>query len=90
MTTASVPVPAPPSRAEAPPISTPAQVARAFRRLRLRLAKNLARSILSGSRLRMLMILFCSAVFWTGLFGLFFKGFQFIGIYVELVNTIVE
>jgi ABC-2 type transport system permease protein len=38
----------------------------------------------------MLMIVFCSAVFWTGLFGLFFKGFQFISIYVDLVNTIVE
>lgn len=36
------------------------------------------------------MIVFCSAVFWVGLFGLFFKGFQFIGIYVDLVNTIVE
>jgi len=36
------------------------------------------------------MIVFCSAVFWAGLFGLFFNGFRFIGIYVDLVNTIVE
>ena len=36
------------------------------------------------------MILFCSAVFWVGLFVLFLGGFQFIGLYVDLVNTIVE
>ena len=36
------------------------------------------------------MILICSAVFWVGLFVLFFGGFQFIGMYVDLANTIVE
>ena len=36
------------------------------------------------------MILICSAVFWVGLFGLFFGGFQFIGMYVDLANTIIE
>ena len=71
-------------------MTTASQSARAFRNLRWRLCKNLVRSALSGSRLRVVMILFCSAIFWTGLFGLFFKGFQFIGIYVDLVNTIVE
>lgn len=64
--------------------------ARAFRRLRWRLARNTARSALTGSRLRLIMIAFCSAVFWVGLFGLFFEGFRFINTYVDLVNTIVE
>jgi ABC-2 type transport system permease protein len=36
------------------------------------------------------MIAVCSAIFWTGLFGLFFGGFQFIGYYVSLFNEIVE
>ena len=36
------------------------------------------------------MILFCSTVFWAGLFILFLGGFQFIGLYVELANTLIE
>ena len=36
------------------------------------------------------MIVFCSTVFWIGLFSLFLGGFQFISLYVDLVNTIVE
>ena len=75
----------------APPrLTTAAEAAHAFRALRWRIARNLARSVLSGSRLRIVMIAFCSAVFWTGLFGLFFKGFQFVSIYLDLANTIVE
>ena len=31
------------------------------------------------------MILFCSVVFWVGLFGLFLGGFEFIGLSDELV-----
>jgi ABC-2 type transport system permease protein len=66
------------------------QVARAFHRLRWRLLANTVRLIFVTARLRMIMILICSAVFWTGLFGLFFGGFQFIGWYVSLSNEIVE
>lgn len=73
-----------------PVATTHAQATRAFRGLRWRLSRNIVRSTLSGSRLRLAMIVFCSAVFWAGLFGLFFNGFRFIGIYVDLVNTIVE
>jgi ABC-2 type transport system permease protein len=76
--------------AEPSHLTTPAQSARAFRRLRWSLARNHVRSVLLGSRLRLGMIVFCSAVFWLGLFGLFFEGFRFIGVYVDLVNTIVE
>ena len=36
------------------------------------------------------MIVFCSAIFWAGLFGLFFEGFRFIGAYIPLTNEIVE
>lgn len=74
----------------APKLTSQAQAARAFRFLRMRLSRNIIRSVLFGSRLRFSMIVFCSLVFWTGLFGLFFEGFHFIGIYVDLVNTIVE
>jgi len=76
--------------ADAPTLTSPRQAARTFRRLRWQLSSNLVRSALAGSRLRVVMVLFCSAVFWTGLFGLFFEGFQFIRLYVDLVNTIVE
>jgi ABC-2 type transport system permease protein len=71
-------------------LTTSSQTARAFRWLRWRLARNITQGVLSGSRLRLGMIVFCSAVFWVGLFGLFFEGFRFIRIYVDLVNTIVE
>lgn len=71
-------------------LTTPSQSARAFRHLRARLALNTVQSILSGSRLRMSMIVICSGIFWLGLFGLFFEGFHFIGMFVDLANTIVE
>jgi ABC-2 type transport system permease protein len=71
-------------------LTTPGQAAFAFHRLRARLLKNIIRSIVSASRLRLVMILVCSAIFWTGLFGLFFEGFQFIGGYVELTNEVVQ
>jgi len=73
-----------------PRLTTPGEAARAFRGLRFRLARGVVRGVLSGSRLRALMILFCSSVFWVGLFGLFFQGFHFVNIYLDLVNTIVE
>ncbi len=36
------------------------------------------------------MILFCSVVFWVGLFGLFLGGFEFIGLSDELFHAIFE
>lgn len=92
MTTAS-PTSLPPIPREGPTavkLVSPGQVALAFQNLRWWLARNIVHSALAGSRLRLLMIAFCSAVFWCGLFGLFFEGFRFIGMYVDLVNTIVE
>ncbi len=76
-------------RIEPPPLPAE-QTARALRHLRWWLMRNTVRSILSGSRLRLAMILFCSAVFWLGLFGLFWGSFEFIGINDALVNGIFE
>src|SRR5262249_58307189 len=73
---------------DAPP--PPAQAARAFQRLRWWLTRNQVRSLLSGSRLRLAMVVECSAVFWSGLFVLFFEGFQFLGSFVRLSNEVVE
>jgi ABC-2 type transport system permease protein len=66
------------------------QTARALRRLRWNLTRNTVRSLLAASRLRLSMILFCSAVFWVGLFALFLGGFVFIGLSDELFNAIFE
>jgi len=72
-----------------PPIP-PEQTARALRHLRWCLTRNTVRSLLAGSRLRLSMILFCSVVFWVGLFGLFLGGFEFIGLSDELFHAIFE
>ncbi len=66
------------------------RAAGALRMLRRDLIRNKLRIALSASRLRAATILFCSLVFWWGLFLLFLGGFQFIGIYLDLANTIVE
>lgn len=67
-----------------------ARVSRALGSLRRDLIRNSLRIALSVSRLRLATILFCSIVFWSGLFFLFYDGFQFIGNYMDLANTIVE
>ena len=64
--------------------------ARALGYLRGRLARNHFRALISGSRLRLAMILICSAVFWCGLFGLFFEGFHFLGQYVKLSTEVIQ
>ena len=83
MKTPSTPIP--------PRLSTPAQVASAFRFLRWRLGANGLRVLLTGSRLRLSMIVICSAIFWSGLFFLFFGGFQFIKSFIpNLAGEFVE
>ena len=89
------PAPPPPSAAIAP--ATPVQVVTAgqsraaLRHLRWRLAGNAGRAVLAGSGLRVAMILVCSAIFWAGLFFLFFGGFQFLGRYFpQLAGDFVE
>ena len=71
-------------------LTTDAQAARAFRALRWRLTANTLRGLVAGSRLRLLMIAACSAIFWAGLFVLFFEGFHFLGQFVKLYNYFVE
>jgi ABC-2 type transport system permease protein len=75
---------------EAPRVPLGGRHVAAFRMLRRRLLANTLRTLLAGSRLRTSMVLICSAVFWVGLFGLFFGGFQFIAMYVSLANELVE
>lgn len=72
------------------PDLAPDRTARALRWLRWWQVRNTTTNLIQGSRLRIAMILFCSAVFWAGLFILFLGGFQFISLYVDLANTIVE
>ena len=72
------------------PDLVPDRTAQALRRLRLWQIRNTLGTMVRGSRLRIAMILFCSLVFWVGLFVLFLGGFQFVGLYVDLANTIVE
>lgn len=72
------------------PLTTRGQAAGAFRRLRARLVTNVVRGMIAGSRLRLTMIVTCTAVFWAGLFALFFEGFQFLGTYGALAGDFVE
>jgi ABC-2 type transport system permease protein len=72
-------------------ISTENQVGSAFWTLRRRLASNGLRAMLTVSRLRLAMIAICSAVFWAGLFFLFFGGFQFLKSFIpNLSGEFVE
>ncbi|WP_165245384.1 putative ABC transporter permease subunit [Paludisphaera soli] len=66
------------------------RTARALRWLRWRQFRNATGVLVADSRLRISMIVFCSGVFWAGLFLLFLGSFQFIASYVDLANTIVE
>jgi ABC-2 type transport system permease protein len=72
------------------PDLAPDRTARALHWLRWWQVRNTATNLIQGSRLRIAMILCCSAVFWAGMFVLFLGGFQFISLYVDLANTIVE
>ena len=64
--------------------------AAALIRQRGRLALNHLDGLLSGSRLRLSMILICSTVFWVILFGLFTEGFRFMNSYLNATSEIVE
>jgi ABC-2 type transport system permease protein len=66
------------------------RTARALRQLRWWLTKNTVRAVLSGSRLRLAMILFCSLIFWLGLFALFLGGFEFMGMNDELFRGMFD
>jgi ABC-2 type transport system permease protein len=71
-------------------MSAAARAARGFRWLEYRLVRAHVAALLTGSRLRLAMIAFCSAVFWAGLFYLFHEAFRFLGSFVKLSNEVVE
>jgi ABC-2 type transport system permease protein len=58
--------------------------------LRMRLFHNHVRAVLQGSRLRLLMLVVCSAVFWVALFLGFFEGFRFLNSFINATDEIVE
>ncbi len=70
-------------------LTTRSEAARTYRKLRWCLVRNQVQAFLTGSRLRLIMIMACSAIFWSGLFGLFFEGFQFLASY-KLSSEIFE
>ncbi len=73
------------------PKASARQMTWTLRGLRWRLLVNhLADLVQTASRVRLLVILGCSLVFWTGLFGLFFEGFHFLSTFVKLSNEIIE
>lgn len=63
---------------------------RALRRLRWLKARNTMASLAAESRLRVVVVLFCSIVFWFGLFFFFLHSFEFIAYFVDLAHTIIE
>jgi len=71
------------TRPTPPRLSTPYQMGSSFRHLRWRLMVNGLKLLATGSRLRLAMILICSAIFWAGLFFLFFGGFQFLKSFIH-------
>jgi ABC-2 type transport system permease protein len=71
-------------------MSAVARAASAFRWLEYRLIRASVAGLLTGSRLRLAMIAICSAIFWAGLFVLFFEAFRFLGSFVKLSNEVVE
>ncbi len=72
-------------------LTTAAETRSAFRGLRWHLASNGLHTLLHGSRLRVVMIVLCSTIFWAGLFFLFFGGFQFIEkFFTQLAGEFVE
>jgi ABC-2 type transport system permease protein len=77
-------------KVSAPRRENPEHARRAFRGLRHRLIANIVSGVLSGSRLRLTMVVTCTAVFWAGLFFLFFGGFEFLRTYGALAGDFVE
>ena len=62
----------------------------AFRDLRSSLTRNQLRGVLQGSRLRILLILVFSLIFWGALFAFFYEGFQFLNSFLNATEEVVE
>jgi len=62
---------------------------RVFSRLRATIAWQTLRSMVSGARLRLALVVLLSAVFWGLLYGLFFEGFSFLdSIHAEVISLV--
>lgn len=66
---------------------SPEAEARAFWRMRWRLVANALRQTLAQARLRVLLVLCLSALFWGGLFFLFLEAFEFLTLSLRHVPT---
>lgn len=78
----------PPAAASRPLL--PFEEARAFWRLRGNLARNLIHQTLQESRLRVVLVVLLSGVFWLALFWLFSDGFRFMATSLPHVGTRVR
>jgi ABC-2 type transport system permease protein len=62
---------------------------RVFSRLRGTIAWETLRSMLSGARLRLALVVLLSAVFWGSLYALFYEGFSFLeSIHAEVISLL--
>ena len=71
------------------PDHSPATEARVFRKLRGRMLGNTVGIFLSSSRLRLVLILVFSSIFWVGLFLLFSEAFTFLNRYIPIHNEVI-
>lgn len=78
------------ARPNLPGLTPPSRARKAFHLLRFWTVRNTLESVISGSRLRLAMVLICSGIFWLGLFGLFYGGFEFINMYGALAGDFIE
>jgi ABC-2 type transport system permease protein len=73
--------------AAAPGLITPEQEARAFWRVRGRVARTVVRQLLSLGRLRLSLVVALSAVLWLGVFEILHEGFLFLNKTVQQPET---
>lgn len=66
-----------------PPLLSPAAEARVFGWMRRRLVANLVRQALREARLRVVLVLVLSTLFWAGLFLLFIEAFRFLATSID-------
>jgi hypothetical protein len=63
---------------------------RVFSRLRATIAWETLRSMLTGARLRLALVVLLSLVFWGSLYALFIEGFSFLeSIHAEVISLLL-
>lgn len=66
------------------PLPSPEREGQVFWKLRFRLARSQLHYLVSKARLRTTLVIVLSALFWLGLFSLFFGGFHFVVGHIEM------